>query len=173
MSEFPLQNLFSRWDTISLELLKLYAEVLILRNKLDPSTLYIHKLCLVKASEGLEHETVIVTIKYMGSKSQWKLAFDRSQSSSLHDGNTSDTSLFEYPPGPHGDMMQVANNSLQSLKVTGHSAKDSCKGTSRVMLSKFWGSKSISGLLTNHVSHSHCSLLLLSVSCSTMSSIYI
>jgi len=106
-------------------LLKLYAEVLILRNKLDPSTLYIHKLHLVKASEGLEHETVIVTIKCMGSESQWKLAFDRSQSSSLYDGNASDTSLFEYPPGPHGDMMQVADNSLQSLKVTGHSAEDS------------------------------------------------
>ena len=34
ISGFPLQNLFSRRDTISLELLKLYAEILILRNKL-------------------------------------------------------------------------------------------------------------------------------------------
>jgi len=33
-----------------------------------------------------------------------------------------------------------------------------CKGTSRVMLSKFWGSKSISGLLTNCVSHFYHSL---------------
>jgi len=125
MSEFPLQNLFSGRDTISLELLKLYAEILILRNKLDPSTLYIHKLRLVKASEGLKHETVIVTVKCMGSESQWELAFDRSQSSLPHESNASDTSLFEYPPGPRGDMMQAADSSLQSLKVTGRPAENS------------------------------------------------
>ena len=34
----------------------------------------------------------------------------------------------------------------------------SCKGTSRVMLSKLWGSESISGLLTDRVSYSHHSL---------------
>jgi len=61
----------------------------------------------------------------MGSESQWELAFDRSQSSSPHDGNASDTSLFEYPPGPCGDMMQAADSSMQSLKVTGRPAKDS------------------------------------------------
>jgi len=68
---------------------------------------------------------MIVTIKHMGSESQWKLVFDRFQSSSLHNSNASDISLFEYPPGLHRDMIQVADNSLQSLKVTGHSAEDS------------------------------------------------
>ena len=87
--------------------------------------LYIHKLCLVKASEGLKHETVIVTVKCMGSESQWELAFDRSQSSLPHESNASDTSLFEYPPGPRGDMMQAADSSLQSLKVIGRPAEDS------------------------------------------------
>jgi len=47
-----------------------------------------------------------------------------------------------------------------------------CKGTSRVMLSKLWGSESINGPLTDCVLHFYCSLLLLSVSCSTMPSIY-
>ena len=125
MSGFPLQNLFSRRDTISLELLKVHTEKLILIGELDPSTLYICKACLVKASEGLEHETVIVTVKRMGSESQWELAFDRSQSSSPHDGSASDSSLFEYPLGSRGDMMQAADSSLQSLKVTGRPAEDS------------------------------------------------
>ena len=125
MSGFPLQNLFSGRDTISLELLKVHTEKLILSAELDPSTLYIRKLRLVKASEGLEHETVIVTVKRIGSESQWELAFDRSQSSSPHDGSASDSSLFEYPPGPRGDMMQAADSSLQSLKVIGRPAEDS------------------------------------------------
>ena len=47
------------------------------------------------------------------------------------------------------------------------------KGTSRVILSKFWGSESISGLLTDYISHSYYFLLLLSMLCSTMPSIYI
>ena len=125
MSGFPLQNLFSGRDTISLELLKVHTEKLILSAELDPSTLYIRKLRLVKASEGLEHETVIVTVKRIGSESQWELAFDRFQSSSPHDGSASDSSLFEYLLGSRGDMMQAADSSLQSLKVTGRPAEDS------------------------------------------------
>ena len=125
ISGFPLQNLFSGRDTMPLEWLKERTEKLILSTELDPSTLYIRKLRLVKASEGLEHETVIVTVKRIGSESQWELAFDRSQSSSPHDGSASDSSLFEYPPGSRGDMMQAADSSLQSLKVTGRPAEDS------------------------------------------------
>jgi len=126
MSGLPLQDLFSRQDeSKSLQLLKLYIENLLMSAKLDPSTLYIHKLRLVKASQGFEHETVVATVKCTSSESQWELAFDRSQSSSLHDDNASDTSSFEYPPGPRGNTMEMADSSLQSLKITGRPATDS------------------------------------------------
>jgi len=126
MSGFPLQDLFSRQDeSKSLQSLKLYMEVLLTTAKVDPSTLYIHKLRLVKDSQGFEHETVVATVKCMSSESQWELAFDRSQSSSLRNDNALDTSSFEYPPGPRGNTMEMADSSLQSLKITGRPAADS------------------------------------------------
>jgi len=124
MSQFPLRDLFCPPnEPVPLRTLKHYIERLMLTNKPDPFTLYIHKLRLVKASQGFEHETIIVTMMCMGSESQWELAFDRSQSGKLQ-GDASNTS-FEYPPGPHGNTMQAADSSLQYSKITGHPAKDS------------------------------------------------
>jgi len=123
MSQFPLQNLFGPQNQpVSLQNLKYCIGFLTLANELDPFTLYIHKLRLVKASQGFEHETVIVTVMCLGSELQWELAFDRSQSGESQ-GDASNT--FEYPPGPRGDTMQAADSSLQYLKITGHPAEDS------------------------------------------------
>jgi len=112
MSGSPLRDLCDRVDEpIPLQLLKLHVGLLILTTELDLSTLYVYKLCLVKASEDFEHETVIVTVQCPGSESQWELPFNMSQCGSPHDP------LNTLPlDNPGGDTSQVADSNLQSFK---------------------------------------------------------